>query len=541
MLGRMTARLAEVAPPGSRADKPAAGARARGRHDLVVLVGALLVFGWNSWRPAWSGDEAATVLAVRRSTQDLLRTAWHDPALEPYYLLLKPWASISTSEFWLRLPSLLAMAAAVVLLRRLVSRLADDRTALLAAAVMIVLPATSRYAHDARPYAMSVLLVVAIVLVWQDARSRRGLKILALLSGLLVLLGLMHAYALLIVPVLVLTSLVAPQSDLKEEVAAIAKATAAAVVLLSPFLALVALRANGQNDPAPVTPVNVVEEFLRLPVGVLSPLLAPAAAIALVIVAAGGMWLAARGGATERHCAVLTAAWLVLPPLALCALQLSTGSPGLVTRYWLFSVPPLAIAAGVAIHRLLSFSAAAGTGLLVALIVLSLPTHAWIRGVDGHLGQRWRELPTLLDLPGLRAAPLLAKGWNYRGLVSNGASVRTRMPLVIDPTSAGRINPLHASTASAAYRDLLMRTDRVVALHNGAGSSAALPTKQSFPDLASQLQAFPRPIVFCRFFGAHVGVFAKETGVSSPAQAAELASQIKALAPEHVRCSAGGG
>ena len=71
----------------------------------------LLVAG--SWVPAWSGDEAATVMVARRPLDQVLQTVESDPALLPYYLLMNVWALPSTNEWWLRLPSVLAMAAAV--------------------------------------------------------------------------------------------------------------------------------------------------------------------------------------------------------------------------------------------------------------------------------------------------------------------------------------------------------------------------------------------------------------------------------------------
>ena len=60
---------------------------------------------------------------VRRPLSQVLRTIRFDPALEPYYLLAKAWSIPSTSEFWLRMLSVLAMATAVTVLWALTVRL----------------------------------------------------------------------------------------------------------------------------------------------------------------------------------------------------------------------------------------------------------------------------------------------------------------------------------------------------------------------------------------------------------------------------------
>ena len=101
-------------PAGATAEVQAAPSRGLGLGSVLAVGGAaslLLVAG--SWVPAWSGDEAATVMVVRRPLDQVLQTAGSDPALLPYYLLGNVWALPSTSEWWLRLPSVLAMVAAV--------------------------------------------------------------------------------------------------------------------------------------------------------------------------------------------------------------------------------------------------------------------------------------------------------------------------------------------------------------------------------------------------------------------------------------------
>jgi hypothetical protein len=106
--------------------------------------------------------------------------------------------------------------------------------------------------------------------------------------GLVAVLGLLQPYALLILPVLVLTSLVVPSGDRRHEVLLTGLCAGAGIVLTVPHLLLVANRAVGQPDPPPVTAANLAEELLRLPVGMLSPRLAGiAAAVMLTLLTVG--------------------------------------------------------------------------------------------------------------------------------------------------------------------------------------------------------------------------------------------------------------
>ncbi|MFI7070393.1 glycosyltransferase family 39 protein [Micromonospora sediminicola] len=119
-------------------------------------------------------DELATWSAATRPLPDLLRlTRVIDAATGPYYALMHGWtALVGTSPTALRLPSALAVAAAAALTARLGARLVGDRAGLLAGLLFAVLPATSRYGQEARPYALATLLAVLATLLLVDALRR---------------------------------------------------------------------------------------------------------------------------------------------------------------------------------------------------------------------------------------------------------------------------------------------------------------------------------------------------------------------------------
>ena len=212
------------------------------------------------------------------------------------------------------------MATSVVILWLLSSRFVGRSASYLGALFLLVLPATSRYGHDARPYALSLMLVLLTVLCWADDRLVRVDDARHCSAVLLVLVGCAHLYALLIGPVLVVVSALTPRTNRIPRGAHGAGVERRRAAGLLPFaVVLVAQRAHGQGDPPEVTPANVAEEVLRLPVGVLSPPLAGP----LALIAIGGFLRRHRAGIpasrTRSAGAVLATVWLGLPILVLCA------------------------------------------------------------------------------------------------------------------------------------------------------------------------------------------------------------------------------
>lgn len=175
-----------------------------GRHRLADLpweiVGPLLLsLALGLWGLTSAGlwiDERDTLLAADYPLWRL----WELPLL-PFYGVMWAWTlggSID-SDFWLRLPSVIAMALAVGITALAARRLAGRRGALIAGVAMALAPSVSRYSQEARVYAFATLLTAAatwLLLVAFDKRQRRwwvGYGI-ALIS-----IGIMAPFALSIV------------------------------------------------------------------------------------------------------------------------------------------------------------------------------------------------------------------------------------------------------------------------------------------------------------------------------------------------------
>ncbi|WP_242624564.1 glycosyltransferase family 39 protein [Micromonospora kangleipakensis] len=184
-----------------RASGAAAPVRSHHRRWLVWLTPVLLTLVVTltglSRAQLWR-DELATWSAATRPVGDLVRLASTiDAATGPYYLLMHGWTALfGDSATALRLPSVLAMAAAAGLTARLGERLVDARVGLLAGLLLAVLPGTSRYAQEARPYALATLLAVLATLLLVEALRRPTWTRWAGYAAAVAVLGLTHLIAL---------------------------------------------------------------------------------------------------------------------------------------------------------------------------------------------------------------------------------------------------------------------------------------------------------------------------------------------------------
>ncbi|WBB51577.1 glycosyltransferase family 39 protein [Verrucosispora sp. WMMA2044] len=163
-------------------------------------------------------DELATWSAATRGLSGLFRLAGTiDAATGPYYLLVHAWLAVAgDSVAALRLPSALAMAATAGLTAVLGHRLWDARVGTLAGLLFAVLPGTSRYGQEARPYALAGALAVLSTLLLVDALRRPSRRRWAGYAAATTALGLTHLVALTLLAahaVAVLTATRAVRAD----------------------------------------------------------------------------------------------------------------------------------------------------------------------------------------------------------------------------------------------------------------------------------------------------------------------------------------
>jgi mannosyltransferase len=152
---------------------------------LVPAVVELAVGGYKIGSPSLWRDEGDTLSASTGSIHYILALIHHEDAVHGAYYVLMHYvlAVIGTSATALRLPSLLATAAAASLTAILGRRLARASglpvpaiTGMAAGLLYVAMPRTTWYAQDARPYAIATLLAVAatylLVRGFDDGRIR---------------------------------------------------------------------------------------------------------------------------------------------------------------------------------------------------------------------------------------------------------------------------------------------------------------------------------------------------------------------------------
>ncbi|MFF2612189.1 glycosyltransferase family 39 protein [Kitasatospora sp. NPDC058046] len=127
---------------------------------LVMLA----VGGYRLGTPDLWRDEMATWTVSTRSLGDLLRLLQHvDASNGAYYLLMHGWTAVfGDSTLSLRIPSVLAMAGAAALVALTARRLFGSKVAAVGAGLLLAVPPEiSRYAQEARSYALVTCAIAA--------------------------------------------------------------------------------------------------------------------------------------------------------------------------------------------------------------------------------------------------------------------------------------------------------------------------------------------------------------------------------------------
>ncbi|MEO3777245.1 glycosyltransferase family 39 protein [Micromonospora sp. B11E3] len=363
---------------GSTGRRCAPGSTAVGGHRSPVaawLVPALLMAALSvagAGVPGLGGDELATwrtTAASWRETWSTLRAG--DLPAAPYHLLARAWAEgLGTSDLALRAPSMLAMTAAAALVGVLGARLFTPRVGLLAGVLLALLPASSRYAQEAQPYALAVLAAVLATLSLARAVDRPTLWRFAAYGASVLALGLCHVHGLLLLAghgwaVLAFRRAVA------------GRWLAAACLGVLPVVALARLGGLPGAPAARVPDPAALAAAPRELFGV--------AALGAVLFGLSLFSLPLRSAA-----AVLTA-WAVVPPLAL--LLLAQVAPVWLPQGLLFTLPAWATLGGVALARARPGWSVA---VLAAIALVGAPAQVALREPDGHQ-QATRQLAAIIE------------------------------------------------------------------------------------------------------------------------------------------------
>jgi mannosyltransferase len=328
----MVATTEAHAPEAEATDDPATPTPAwrLALPGLVVgLVGALVGLGRLS---LWL-DESLSLGATNQLAETLEGTGG---TMAAYYAVLTPWAAVSEAVWWLRLPSTLFALASLLPLAAVARRIGGDVLAVRACAFAGGAVAFTRYAQEARSYALVMLLTATAV--WAVVRAveagpgadRRWWRLSTLLGLALVL---SHGLALLMVAAIAAALVIGP--DRQRTLRGYAPTVLAAAVMVA------LLWSSGADEVGAWVPPIDGGQLRALVTTYASP--AWWAAVPLLALVAGGAVVALRRDGTdhERWLARLPVVWAVVPTVGLVALSLVR--PSLLDRYLIGIVPAVAL------------------------------------------------------------------------------------------------------------------------------------------------------------------------------------------------------
>ncbi len=126
-------------------------------------------------RSLWLDEAGSEGISTLPWHQFWLLLSRHEANMGLYYLLLRGWLRLGSSDLWLRLPSAIFGALAVVVGYAMLRR-SFGRWAAVGGAILLAFnPFAINYSQDARSYSLAMLLVMLSAwFLWQAVERRRG-------------------------------------------------------------------------------------------------------------------------------------------------------------------------------------------------------------------------------------------------------------------------------------------------------------------------------------------------------------------------------
>ena len=372
---------------------------------LWALLCAAATLLW--LRPATSSlwlDEAVTYWVASDSIDTLLQRGREFSGGSPFYYLF-PWASLKLfgpSELALRLPSLLAMAGATMLVAAIGRRLFDRETGVLAAIVFALHQLIQFEARNARTYAIGVFFAAAATLMllkWLERPSLWRALSYGLLAGCVFATHFLFAFLLLVHALSVQMWVLWKQTPARfSAVITLGLCTLAGI---APSVGLfLSLRSRG--DVLVVMGPPHVEELTRQ----IAPMATLAAAIVAMVLIGLTIGLRRDAAAPKMSRPVLLACALLffLPPSIVFLVSRFTPFHMFIPRYFAYHVIGGALLGGWAWRQL----APAGARTLVACSIIVLACGAYT--TRRHHNNEWAGVAqvTNVELAQLPGAPVLA-------------------------------------------------------------------------------------------------------------------------------------
>jgi mannosyltransferase len=398
--GTRWAGLRRVAAPGGPVR------RAAGSVWLLPMIVTAAAGGYRIGGPIMWRDELATWSAASRSLPQLWHMVHHvDAVMGVYYLGIHFWIALfGDSPTAMRVPSLIAMTGAAGLVALIGRRLGGYLAGLSGGLVFALIPSVSRYAQEARPYAIASFFAALATLLLLRALERPGwrrwvpyaLALAAAGASNLLTLAVIAAHA--IVTALHCRRPPAGSGSSRRDVAAgFCLSAVAAVILDSPII----VEGHKQRFEQIGTLLSPPLSQLTGLNGSVWPELFCSTGVAVAVIL---LAVASLAGPSRRASVCCLAVAFV--PIAVIWGASQGSSSYWLARYLLFTVPAWAAAAGLGIAaaaRLAArlrgrwLAAAAVLAGVVLIAVIGWPDQQAIRHTEAH---NWWSYPNPIgDFP----------------------------------------------------------------------------------------------------------------------------------------------
>jgi mannosyltransferase len=443
-IGFATASTARViAPPARSGDRLLQRLARPGAAEVLIAVLAGALFSYRVGRASPWFDEAITRDVTSRSASEILDLAEHvDLVHTTYYLLVHAVLGASASVTPIRMLSVVAAALTAALLVRLGRELGSARVGVLAGLLWTVAPLVTRYAQEARPYAMVALAATAATLALVRLCRRPWLTGRSVLYGVcLVVLGLLNVVALLLLVVHLTYVLATSAAGVRRRWYL---AVAGSLATLSPLL----IASAGQSEQVSWLP--------RPELAQLAGFLLAEYAVGLVVLAFLVLAIAGLGRGTHSPALGLGLAWALLPPVILWTV--SQAHPLYDWRYVFFTVPGTALA-------LASLATLLRLRWLAAVVA--------VLAIGGLHMQNVYRYPATGHAENLRAAA--------RAVADGGR-----------PGDAVLFLPASRRVVERAYPEDFRTVDDITLARTGAESATLLGVEIPAGELAGALRGHPR-------------------------------------------------
>lgn len=371
---------------------------------LAILLGLCILRFWVTPLPSpfWV-DEMGTAFVVQHGANDPTLKAVPQVAASLYYVLPAIAQKLfGFSEIAYRVPSLIALGLALLLIGRIASRLIGPAAGWFAAFACLFLRDFNFEAADARPYALATCVTAAalyFLIRWLDRARWTDAVWFAIMAALVwrVHLILWPIYVLL--ALYTVARLARRDSAVRWWQATVVFGAIGMLLLPVAWEALSIYR--GAQSHVVVDQPNGGDLSRALKLDLIVPILAAAALIARWL-----RWPRSRRIASADAWTLILGWWLV-HPLCLYAFSKITGNSVFVSRYLYVAMPGAALMATLAMGTFVPASQWKRVAVFTGLLLVA-GMGRWNRLALNHSGSDWRSASQALERASeWRAAPVI--------------------------------------------------------------------------------------------------------------------------------------